>query len=311
VTALIVSVGLAAGETAAPPAKKKILSIAGKPSHPYAQHEFNAGCTLLAKCLNESGLPVEASVVKDGWPSDPAVFAGVDAVVMYCDGGEGHMVMDHLDQLDELAKKGVGIGALHYAVEVPAGRAGDYFLDWIGGYFETNWSVNPTWEADFRQLPQHPVTRGVQPFAIKDEWYFHMRFPENMKGVTPILSAVPPASTMSRPDGPHEGNPTVRDEVARGLPQHMAWVVERPDGGRGFGITGGHYHWNWGNDNFRKLALNMICWIAKLDVPEGGVPSKTPTVDDLMANLDKKPVPADFDKQQIQKMLEGWNQSQK
>ncbi|HTQ38795.1 MAG TPA: ThuA domain-containing protein [Pirellulales bacterium] len=293
------------------PAKKKILFIAGKPSHPYAQHEFNAGCTLLAQCLNDSELPVEASVVKNGWPSDPAVFDGVDAVVMYCDGGDKHMVMHHLDELDALAKKGVGIGAFHYGVEVPAGQAGNYFLDWMGGFFETNWSVNPVWMADFKQFPEHPVTRGVKPFAITDEWYFHMRFPDNSSRVTPILTAVPPASTMSRPDGPHEGNPPVRAEVAQGVPQTMAWVVERPDGGRGFGFTGGHYHWNWGNDNFRKLALNMICWSAKVDVPAGGVASKTPTVDELMANLDPKPVDSKFDKEHFQKMLDQWRDEDK
>src|SRR5215475_1044393 len=132
--------------------KAIILFIAGIPSHPYAQHEFNAGCTLLAKCLNESGLPVEARVTNNGWPTDPKIFDGVS-------------------ELDMLAKKGVGIGAIHYAVEVPKGQAGNYFLDWMGGFFETDWSVNPTWVADFKELPQHPVTRGVKPFAIRDEWY--------------------------------------------------------------------------------------------------------------------------------------------
>jgi type 1 glutamine amidotransferase len=292
------------------PAKKKILFIAGNPSHGYAQHEHNAGCTLLAKCLNESGLPVEAVVAKNGWPKDPTMFDGVSAVVMYCDGGEGHVAMKHLDELDELAKKGVGIGCIHYGVEVPKGPAGNDFVNWIGGYFETDWSVNPEWKAEFKELPQHEVTRGVKPFTIFDEWYFHMRFPENMKGVTPILSAVPPASTMSRKDGPHEGNPTVRDEVARGLAQTMCWVVERPDGGRGFGFSGGHYHRNWGNDNVRKLMLNMLCWIAKVDVSADGVPSKTPTADDLTSNLDTirgKEVPANFDKEKLQKMIDEWN----
>lgn len=292
-------------------AKKKILFIAGKPSHPFAQHEHNAGCMLLAKCLNESGLPVEAVVTKGRWPSDPKAFDGVSAVVMYCDGGDGHVAMDHLDRLDELANKGVGIGCIHYGVEVPKGRAGNYFVDWIGGYFETDWSVNPTWVADYKELPAHPVARGVKPFQIRDEWYFHMRFNDNMNRVTPILTTVPPDSTMSRPDGPHEGNAAVRQEVAAGKPQHMAWVVDRPDGGRGFGFTGGHYHFNWGNDQVRRAVLNMIAWIAKLDVPEGGVNSKTPTVDELMANLDPKPAPKDFDKAKVQADLDRWNGSGK
>ena len=90
----------------------------------------------------------------------------------------------------------------------------------------------------------------------------------------------------------------------------MSWVVQRPDGGRGFGFSGGHYHRNWGNDNFRKLMLNMLCWIAKVDVPADGVPSKTPTADDLSSNLDTirgKEVPANFDKEKLQKMIDEWN----
>ena len=54
-----------------------------------------------------------------------------------------------------------------------------------------------------------------------------------------------------------------------------AAIVMYPDGGRGFGFTGGHVHWNWKIDDQRKLMLNTIAWIAKLEVPSDGVPSKT------------------------------------
>ncbi len=80
-----------------------------------------------------------------------------------------------------------------------------------------------------------------------------MRFQPDMKGVTPLLSSVPPESTMNRPDGPHSGNPAVRKEVAERLPQHVAWAYERHAGGRSFGFTGGHYHWNWGREEILKL----------------------------------------------------------
>lgn len=108
-----------------------------------------------------------------------------------------------------------------------------------------NWSVNPHWDADYKTLPQHAVTSGVEPFKINDEWYYHMRFREGMKGVSPILSAVPPADTLSRPDGAHSGNPAVRKAVAKGEPQHMMWVSENEGGSRGFGFTGAHFHRNW------------------------------------------------------------------
>ncbi|MEY3607306.1 MAG: hypothetical protein RLZZ447_94, partial [Verrucomicrobiota bacterium] len=140
----------------------------------------------------------------------------------------------------------------------------------------------------FKSLPVHPVTRGVQPFTIRDEWYFNMRFKPGMAGVTPLLVAIPDASTVSRPDGRHSGNAAVRALVARGEATVVAWAHERADGGRGFGFTGAHYHANWGHDDFRRLVLNAIVWLAKMDVPAKGVVSRV-SPEDLAANLDPKP----------------------
>jgi hypothetical protein len=287
--------------------KKKVVLVAGKQSHGYGSHEHKAGCLLLAEALEKSGLPIETEVVTNGWPSDTSVFEGADSIVIYADGGGRHPFNDHIDELNKLTDQGVGIVAIHYGVEVPEGKSGNAFLDWTGGYFEANWSVNPHWDATYDQLPKHSITNGVKPFTINDEWYYHMRFRENMEGVTPILTDLPPKSTLSRPDGAHSGNPHVREAVANGVPQHMAWASERPDGGRGFGFTGGHYHWNWGNDQFRKLVLNSIAWSAHVDVPKGGIPSKSVTVDDLMAHQDYK-VPENFNKERIAAMIKEWNQ---
>jgi type 1 glutamine amidotransferase len=288
--------------------KKKVVFVAGKPSHGYGSHEHNAGSLLLKKCLDESHPGILSTVYQSGWPwrrskpdgakerdnlrgaDDLSAFDNADAVVIYCDGGGGHPARMHLEGFDKLMKKGVGLGCIHYGVEVPKGKegGGEYFLDWIGGYFETDWSVNPHWTIKNAVLAKdHPVTRGVQPFEINDEWYFFMRFRPEMKGVTPILSAVAPPETMSRGDGSHSGNKHVRESVKRGDLQALCWAAERDGGGRGFGFTGGHVHWNWGNDDFRKLILNAISWIAKAEVPEGGVSSKTPSREDLEANQDE------------------------
>ena len=161
----------------------------------------------------------------------------------------------------------------------------DLLLKWIGGYFETFWSVNPWWTPKFDNLPEHEVTRGVKPFAVNDEWYYHMRFVDGMKGVTPILSAVPELKTVNFKEGTkgssHGGNPDVFEAVKAGKPQHMAWAYERPGGGRGFGFTGYHNYYNLQNDSFRTLLLNAVAWTAGLEVPQGGVPSRTPTKEDL------------------------------
>ena len=270
-------------------AEKKIVLIAGTPSHGPGEHEFNAGVLLLKKSLaGVPGLRVETHL--NGWPGDDAsALEGADAILIFCDGGGGHIVRgSHLGELDALAKKGVGLAFVHYAVEIPKDKGGPEFLRWIGGYFEAGWSVNPFWDADFKTLPKHPVTSGVKPFHILDEWYFHMRFRDGMQGVTPILTAMAPESTMSRKDGPHEGNPAVREAVAKGEPQHVMWVCEREDGGRGFGFTGAHFHKNWDNDDFRKVVLNAVLWIAKAEVPPDGVQSAV-TAEALQQNLDPKP----------------------
>ena len=275
--------------------KKKLIFIAGARSHGYGQHAFKAGCTLLKKRMDEAyGDKLVTEMYTDNWPKDTSVLDSADAIVIYCDGGAGHPANKHLDQLEKLAKKGVGIAMMHYGVETVKGKSGDFFLDWIGGYFEMNWSVNPHWKLKDADLAKgHPVTRGVKAYATQDEWYYHMRFPEGMKGVTPILSALPPKETLSRPDGPHSGNPFVREAVAKGEKQVLAWARERPDGGRGFGYTGGHFHWAWGNDDNRTLVLNALAWITKLDVPEAGVKSARPTVAELRDNQDF-PVPDKF-----------------
>ena len=285
---------------------RKVVFIAGRRSHGYGAHEHRAGCLLLARGLQDSGLPVETRVITEGWPEDSSVLSDADAVVIYADGGGRHPFNSHLDEIDALMKQGTGLVCIHYGVEVPKGDSGNAFLDWIGGYFETHWSVNPHWTPGFTKLPDHPVSRGVRPFSINDEWYYHMRFLPEMAGVTPILTDIPPASTLVRANGPHSGNPTVRQAVARKNPQHMAWCRQRPDGGRGFGFTGGHIHWNWGNDNFRRLVLNAIVWTARGEVPAGGVPSETPTLEDLEANQDY-PQPPGFNRLRVRKLLEEWN----
>ena len=272
--------------------EKKVVFVAGKKSHGWGSHEHNAGCLLLEKCLKqastEQALPVLTTVYRDGWPSDPSAFDNADTIVAFCDGGGRHFLHRNGEAFEDVMRRGVGLVCIHYGVEVPKGPSGQRFLEWIGGYFETNWSVNPTWTAKFDSIPKHDVTRGVEPFELHDEWYYHMRFDEMASRVKPLLATLPPPSTLTRKDGPHSNNPHVRKAVLdEKRPQVMSWAYERRDGvGRGFGFTGAHYHKNWANDSFRTLVLNAIVWTAHLSVPSDGVKSKTPSTEELEANQD-------------------------
>ncbi len=277
---------------------KKVVFVAGPKSHGFFAHEHAAGCKLLAEHLEAANLGIKTVVVTGGFPQDQSVFNDADAVVVACDGGVRHLLNKNLKEFDEVMKRGVGLACIHYGVETTKGPAGDHFLKWIGGYFEPYWSVNPVWNAAFKLLPSHPITQGVMPFTMQDEWYYHMRFREATSAIgsiVPILSAHPPENTMKQlkpgvDKHSHHGNPDVADAVLkRKEAQHVAWAYQRGEDynyGRGFGFTGAHFHENWASLDARRLVLNAIAWIAKVDVPKTGVPSKEVTMKDLLQNQD-------------------------
>ncbi len=172
------------------PALTKIVLVAGHKSHGPREHEFFAGCATLMKMLQQTP-GVAVVMARDDWPKAPDTFKDAKAVVFYMDGGDHHPAInsaEHQAAIQKLMNEKVGWVNLHYAVEYPKAKA-DPVLSWLGGYYETNYSTNPVWTADFTSLPDHPITRGVQPFTIKDEWYFNIRFDPKMQGVTPILKA--------------------------------------------------------------------------------------------------------------------------
>jgi type 1 glutamine amidotransferase len=259
------------------PSLTKIVLVAGRQSHGPGEHEFFAGCALLMKLLEQTPgvFPVLA---RDGWPKDPKTFEGAKSVVFFMDGGSGHPILqgNHKQVVQKLIDAGVGFVNLHYAVEYPK-EHGNEVLSWLGGYYLTGYSVNPHWQAQIQSLPDHPITRGVKPFAIQDEWYYVMRFTPEREGLTPILVARPPDNSRFTPEAKqHLG----REET-------LAWAFDRPGGGRSFGFTGAHFHRNWGDVNFRRLVVNAILWTAKVEVPKDGAKVELAPAD-LNKNLDRK-----------------------
>jgi type 1 glutamine amidotransferase len=259
------------------PKLDKIVIVAGSRSHGPGEHEFFAGSAILMKLLQQTPgvFPVLA---RDGWPKDPKTFDNARAVVFYMDGGGGHPILqkEHREVVQKLMDQGVGFVNLHYAVEYPKQNS-DHILAWLGGYYETGFSTNPHWKANFKGMPEHPITRGVKPFEIQDEWYFNIRFAPESKNVTPILKATPPDD--------RRGTEAARE--FKGREEIVAWAFERENGGRSFGFTGGHFHKNWGDADFRRLVVNAILWTAKLDVPKEGAKVELDPAE-LDKNLDRK-----------------------
>jgi type 1 glutamine amidotransferase len=251
-------------------ADAKIVLLAGKPSHPPRMHEYNAGMILLATCLRQNP-GVQPVVVQGGWPEDESVFQEARAVVLFMDGRARHEVLPHMETMAALMRKGVGLACLHYAVDVPPEKAGPQFLDWLGGFYEVNYSTNPINDASMAKAsPKHPISAGWDSFQLKDEWYYRIRFRPEDKRVTPILT------TMLPKEAPEK--------------QVVAWAVQREDGGRGFGYTGAHFHDNWGREEPRRLVTNALLWVARAAIPAGGARCSIEP-GDLDRNLDDKPAP--------------------
>ncbi len=302
-TAMIVAIAMCAGtvDAADGPAEKTIVFIHGPHSHGYGGHAYGAAFRMLSRML-EAGVPGARCLVipdnKDLSPMDTA-----DAIVLGSDGGR--LVKKLGDRLEPLMDKGVGLACFHYTLDPAHKKAVGRLIKWIGGSYVRHWSVNPSWKADFTSFPDHPVSRGLTPFTIHDEWYYHMKFVDGMKGVTPILAAVPPESTRRRKFGPHSGNSEVRKRT--GMKEVVGWTYRRPGDGRGWGFTGMHQHWNWAQDSFRTASLNALAWIAGIDVPEDGVPSKTPTLEEMQADLGK-PAPKNFNTAAMRKRIAAMNE---
>ncbi len=259
---------------------KRIIFLAGGPSHNSGDHEFRAGSLLLAKALNaQTALPIDARVISR-WPEDDTILDGADAIVIYADSDA--VQRDHYKRLMEITKAGTGLFFMHYGVHPKQDESGqNYYLPTVGGYFKNDHSVNPLWVADFSVASDHPVRRGIEkPITVFDEWYYHLQFD---KKAIPLLTGTPTKETLITTNLWNQNG-----IEGLGKPQTVMWGFERPDGSRGGGFTGGHFHRNWAIDDLRKVVLNTIVWVAGLDVPEGGIPSKTPTEEEINANLDQK-----------------------
>ena len=246
--------GLAIEEQPKDPTHAKIVLVAGSNFYKPGEHDYVAGCAVLADLLRRT--PNVAPVIALDWPKKPETLAGAKAVVLFTDGAEKHEALkgNRLADLQKLADAGAGLVLLHQTIDVPK-DLGDLFRGLAGAAWEKGYSQRAHWTHEFDTFPNHPICRGVTPFTINDGWLYQQRFAEGMKGVTPLLRTVGPKSDIK---------PT--DDAAV-----VAWAFERPKG-RTFVFTGGHLHHSLAQEGYRRFLVNGILWSAGLDIPADGAP---------------------------------------
>lgn len=275
--------------SAAEATPKKIVLIAGKKSHgPEGNgiHDYPWSVKLLKTLLDNSNVrdAVRVEFHLDGWPRDPTTLDTADAIMVISDGRDGDLYEEapHFANEAQLAlverqmRRGCGFLTFHFSTFAPD-KYSKQIVDWSGGYFDWETDGQRKWYSAIKVLedevglgsPEHPVSRGVRPFRLKEEFYYNLRFGEGDQALRPLL-VVPGLG----------GRETLGNVVA--------WCRERPDGGRGFGTTCGHFYDNWRNDDFRRLILNALVWAARAEVPAGGVQSRFYERDEIVAALEGK-----------------------
>jgi len=220
-------------------------------------HDYAAGCRLAAALLEQT-VGVRATVVRDGWPADERVFDGARAFVFYTGGGDKHAFLaspHRIELMQGAIDAGVGLVMLHRAVRFPRTFAARGTA-WTGGVHAAGASGRGHWATTHREFPEHPVTRGVSPWTIRDGWFNAIEFVDGMRGVTPLLWA----------------GPDHRGAASGGARDVVAWAYDRPDGGRSFCFTGLDAHSAWSVAGLRQLVVNGILWSAGVPVPVAGTP---------------------------------------
>ncbi len=257
---------------AAEPAR--VLIVVGPSKHPPGSHEVAAGGRLLRHAIKHMGnvTGVKADVVYK-WP-DQALRDAASAVVFIGDTFPPNRFPNpqrNLAELAEMMDRGAGIVNVHYATGLLGDDVtpdGDHpLLRWMGGYFANrscphHESIAKVFQAATIEpaAPEHPVSRGWKAFTVHDEPYINNYFGPD--GNRPAPSVTIFATSMLPPEAPKR--------------EAVAWGIERPDGGRGFGIVMPHFYKNWAQPDLRRLILNAVVWSAGLEVPPGGVATQQP-----------------------------------
>ncbi len=244
----------AAAAAEEPRPRRLLLLSQGPDGHPPATHEYEAGLKVLQKCLAKTpGLEVTLERADEPWEAGPARLEQADGAVIFLSEGAKWVQNDprRLDALARLAARGGGLVAIHWGLGTKDAGPIDAYLKLLGGCHGGPDRRYKVVEATIRPAQprrRHPIATGIEPLAVRDEFYYRLKFIQPAGQVQPVLTV------------PIEG----REET-------VAWAWQRPDGGRSFGFSGLHYHDNWRLPAYRRLMTQGTLWAMRLPIPEGGV----------------------------------------
>ncbi len=227
---------------------KQVLFLAQSPDgHPPQTHEYLPGLEQLAELLaGDDRVAVRIVNADEPWTDGPKLLAGVDGAVLFLSEGARWCQADprRYEALTRLAARGGGLVGIHWAIGTKSAEPIEPFLKLLGGCHGGPDRKYKVVDTELHVVdPSHPITKGLNDFRVRDEFYYELKLFTPREAIRPILQA-----------------------TIDGRPQTVCWAFERPDGGRSFGFSGLHFHDNWERPQYRTLLSQAVLWTLHLPV---------------------------------------------
>jgi type 1 glutamine amidotransferase len=227
--------------------RRLLLVGQGPDNHPAGTHEYLAGVERLAKLLEPTAdLKVNVVSGDEPWTDGAKLISDTDGIVIFLSEGAKWCVADprRYEALTQLASRGGGFVALHWAMGTREAEPIAPFLKLFGGCHGGPDRKYQVVRTELRPAaPAHPITAGIAPLQVRDEFYYRLKFVDATPGIEPVLRAA------------------IDDQ-----PETVAWAWQRPDGGRSFGFSGLHFDDNWQIPEYPRLLKQAVLWTMKLPV---------------------------------------------
>ncbi len=230
---------------------KLVLLAQGPDGHPPLTHEYLAGQKILQLCLqNVPGLETSIVNADEPWRDGPEALSKANGAVLFLSQGAKWLHQDQrrLAAFQKLAARKGGLASIHWAMGTREAKDIDGFVRLFGGCHGGPDRKYKVLTADLH-LAQHPITTGIKPFKVREEFYYRLKVPKLAVGWQSL----------------------VKVEID-GQQETVAWAWERPDGGRSFGFSGLHFHDNWRLPEYRRLLAQGVLWTMRLPIPPQGLP---------------------------------------
>lgn len=240
------------GSTAVADGPKTLLLLGQQPDgHPPGTHEYLPAQRILRHLLKDvPGLKTEIVQADDPWSEGPELLGRADGVVLFVSQGAQWIQADprRYEAFARLAQRKGGFTSLHWGTGTKDAENIEGFTRLFGachGGPDRKFTVFDRIAVEFADA-KHPIVAGLEPFHIREEFYYRLKRPAADAGTLHALLTIPV-------DDGHD---------------LVGWTFDRADGGRSFGFTGLHFHDNWTRPEYRRLITQGILWTMNIAPPD-------------------------------------------